>query len=133
MNVLTGNPFVTISDGTEKTSVPSTFLPEVGEQFDIVQNAAQMFPSLFPEFASSQPSTMSQVASAAQTAASVASLGGIPGPGSLEEAITGKGGFSISSIVTILVGILFLAAGIFSFKGARDTIITTAKTAAVAA
>lgn len=38
--------------------------------------------------------------------------------------------FSIQSIVVIVVGLLFIAAGIFAFKEVRQTVITTGKTAA---
>lgn len=37
---------------------------------------------------------------------------------------------SIQSIVVIILGLLFIAAGIFAFKEVRQTVITTGKTAA---
>lgn len=37
---------------------------------------------------------------------------------------------SLQSIVVIIVGLLFVAAGIFAFKEVRQTVITTGKTAA---
>lgn len=44
-----------------------------------------------------------------------------------------KNGFSLQSIVAIILGLLLIAAGIFSFREVRQTVISTGKTAVKAA
>ena len=43
------------------------------------------------------------------------------------------GGIPIQRVVVLVLGLLFIAAGIFAFKPVRETIVTTAKTGAKAA
>lgn len=60
-------------------------------------------------------------------------LGTLTGGVSDIPALIGKAtgtGFSLQSIVVIVVGLLLIAAGIFSFHEVRQTVIQTGKTAA---
>lgn len=47
--------------------------------------------------------------------------------------LSGALGLSVQSIVFIILGLLFIAAGIFAFREVRQTVVTTAKTTAKAA
>lgn len=53
--------------------------------------------------------------------------------GGLFGHLPGTDNFSIQSVVVILLGLLLIAAGIFSFREVRTQIITTVKTGAKAA
>lgn len=60
-------------------------------------------------------------------------LGTLTGGVSEIPAIIGKAtgtNFSLQSIVAIILGLLFVAAGIFAFREVRTTVISTGKTAA---
>lgn len=59
-------------------------------------------------------------------------LSNLPGVSEIPAMIGKSTGanFSIQSIVVIVLGLLFIAAGIFAFKEVRQTVVTTGKAAA---
>jgi hypothetical protein len=88
----------------------------------------------------SYPTSTSAIATPAVASGSgtliPASVGGIPSPDVLfpkSGSDSGEEPSVIRSIVFIILGLLFIAAGIFSFREVRQTVVTTAKTAAKAA
>lgn len=125
-----GNPLIPITTGTDQgTSVPSTALPEY-EQFTLATpSGALALPALqtsTPPISGSQTSVsagdiLSAATAVAQAAAGVATGGAIGG---------GIGSIASGSVVTIVLGILFIAAGIFSFRAPREIAIQAAKAAA---
>lgn len=72
---------------------------------------------------SDTPSVSTQVGKAAISALT----------GGLSDVVTGGSGITVQRVVMLIVGLLLIAAGIFSFKPVRETVIETAKTGAKAA